>query len=195
MTQTLDRPWKRLKAAREAAGFKTARSFSDTLGIGHNTYGNHERPPRSEGGKGRAFDQERAAAYATALSRTLPGLTADWLLHNAGPVPAGLLANGESPILPEVAYGLDEDLFVRAVADTVKVMEEEGFDLDPQEAGLTALQIYQDTLDLRARHAEVTADDPDEEVRELARRREEEQQRQVDLARNVVRIAKRRAAG
>ena len=102
----LDRPWKRLKAARIAAGFRTAKQFSDTLGIVGPTYNNHERPTRKEGGKGRQFSVQSAERYAEELGKRLPGVTADWLLYNVGPPPMALGGPGAADEIPDMPRDL-----------------------------------------------------------------------------------------
>lgn len=88
--QDLDRPYKRLKAARIAAGYVTARQFADTHHLPEQTYGSHERKPTTEGGKGRGIPHDRAIEYAKLLATRLPEVTADWILHGAGHPPAAV---------------------------------------------------------------------------------------------------------
>ncbi len=143
MSDELDRPWKRLKAARRAAGYLTAKEFSDTHGISQVTYNSHERPPRKEGGKGRAFSPPTAERYAELLKSALPDITGDWLLHNVGDPPAKIVSPSASktpphaqpdnqaarrrgsppaPALPDI----DPDVMAAAVTAAETLFTEEG---------------------------------------------------------------------
>lgn len=84
MENTLDRPWKRLKALRIAAGYRTAAEFADKHDINRPTYNNHENPPKAEGGKGRGLKLATADNYAQILSEKLPDITSEWLMFGTG---------------------------------------------------------------------------------------------------------------
>jgi len=90
MLDNLDRPWKRLRAIRKGAGYRTAAEFADKHEINRPTYNNHENPPRAEGGKGRAFNEATASFYVGIFHPQFPDLTMDWLLYGAGPAPLNL---------------------------------------------------------------------------------------------------------
>jgi len=86
----------RLKALRIAAGFKTAKDFSDFYGFTQQTYGAHERGPEAGG---RGLKRGVAETYVDCLKDKLPDLTVDWLLFG----------EGTSPIGSKAAPGLSED--------------------------------------------------------------------------------------
>jgi|GEM_PF-2033762 len=90
----------RLRALRAAAGFKTAKEFSDTYGFAQQTYSAHERG--AEAG-GRGLKRAVAEIYASCLSEKLPGVTVEWLLYGEGKSPL------EMPPASFVLDGLSED--------------------------------------------------------------------------------------
>lgn len=96
----LDTPADRLRAARLAAGFRTAREFSDRHNIPQATYSLHETG-------GRGLRKAVAEGYARLLTERLPEVTADWLLYGRGTLPQALrpLMAGE-----DIAPGVREDV-------------------------------------------------------------------------------------
>ncbi len=87
----LDAPHDRLKAARIAARFDTAREFAERHGVQAATYGHHERGAPVHGGTGRGLTRRTAGRYADLLGRYLAPVTADWLLLGRGEPPVGVL--------------------------------------------------------------------------------------------------------
>ncbi len=85
----LDRRHERLKAARIAAGYRTALEFSSKHGLKQPTYSAHETGERG-------LRKKVAERYAKILSRELAGITSDWLLDNIGEPPVGILPPAES---------------------------------------------------------------------------------------------------
>jgi len=90
----------RLRALRAAAGFKTAKEFSDTHGFAQQTYSAHERG--AEAG-GRGLKRAVAEVYISCLSQKLPGATVEWLLYGEGRSPLG---KATAAFMPK---GLSED--------------------------------------------------------------------------------------
>lgn len=128
MNNSLSRPWKRLKAARIAAGFKTAKHFSDMLGLNQVTYNNHERPPTSEGGKGRRFDLTTANKYAELLVQSLSGISGEWLLHNTGEPPLELLPGAPEKQDVDGVETEDQADFISQTADGHIIIEAKTID-------------------------------------------------------------------
>ena len=73
----------RLKAARAAAGYRTAKEFADTHGIETSTYSNHESGARG-------IRQPTADRYVDFLAPNLAGISADWIRFGDGPPPANI---------------------------------------------------------------------------------------------------------
>lgn len=92
----LDTPFGRLKAARLAAGFRTAKEFSDTYGIPQPTYNKHETGVNGLRG-------DRPEFYASLLADRLPGITPEWLRYGAGDAPAGLAEGPQEEASPHDA--------------------------------------------------------------------------------------------
>ena len=66
----------RLKEARKAAGFRSARSAAESLGVKYSTYAGHENARRG-------LNDAMAVKYATQF-----GVSLDWLLMGEGNGPA-----------------------------------------------------------------------------------------------------------
>lgn len=97
----LFRPDQRLKAARAAAGYRTAKEFADKNGFPAVTVQKHEKG-KEAGGRG--LRRAQAEKYARALAKTLDGVNADWLLYGRGEPPVGVLGPpGQSPARPAPA--------------------------------------------------------------------------------------------
>ena len=82
----------RLRAAREAAGFKSMADAAKSVGVPYPTYAGHEN-----GGKG-AFKRDDAAKYARVFKVNL-----EWLLTGRGP----MRRSGQTPVLGYVGAGAE----------------------------------------------------------------------------------------
>lgn len=98
----------RLRAAREAAGYKSAAEAARAVGVPYPTYAGHEN-----GAKG-AFRREEAARYARTFK-----VSPEWLLFGKGP----MHRSGQTPILGYVGAGAEvypiDDHAQGAALDTV----------------------------------------------------------------------------
>jgi phage repressor protein C with HTH and peptisase S24 domain len=81
----------RLRAAREAAGFKTKADAAKAVGVPYPTYAGHEN-----GGRG-AFKRDEAATYARVFKVNL-----EWLLTGRGPMQKGQPEAPDPPPTPNV---------------------------------------------------------------------------------------------
>lgn len=123
------KPEQRLCAARKAAGYKTAKEFSDAHDIGQATYNAHERGPERNG---RGLKRPLAIKYTEFLSKHLPDISADWLLYGKGSPPERLsVGTGSSPFeLAEDAVpfeGYKDGFDIEAVARALYPMHQNIF--------------------------------------------------------------------
>lgn len=154
----LDRPERRLKAARIAAGFQTAKEFADKNGLAPATFTAHERG-KEQGGRG--LNRKNADAYAKLFKKRLPDLTADWLLYGEGAAPAKVAAGqgaqkfgaergaaGKTPARSAHDPGggrivLSAELFKDVVTATETYLSSEGISVPAERKGELFLALYQ----------------------------------------------------
>lgn len=159
----LDRPWKRLKACRIAAGFPTIKSFTDAQGINYASYRTHENPTRAEGGKGRKFTQATAETYAGLFRERHLDVDAEWLLWGAGEPPVGVLGGPAIAVAGshlrdgnEARMTIDRDLMARVVEAAESYLIDAALTVDPSRKGELFLALYE----LVEREPARTADEP-----------------------------------
>jgi len=128
------RPEGRLQAAREAAGYLTAKEFADKNGLQYGTYSTKERGKEDKSGRG--MNRKHAQLYADLLKKQLPGITADWLLFGAGRNPIdGSIGVNTSP--------LDADLMASCIDRIIEFCQENDIQMHGTAVALTAIHLYQ----------------------------------------------------
>jgi len=158
----------RLKKARMAAGFKSAREFCDKYGIPSSTYSLHETG-------GRSLKQKIAKKYADYL-----GVNIAWLLTGVGSPynenhadEKNTLSHNEYIELlkyqgndfvqnslrdkTEILNGVDPLLFSEIIVKISKVLTEINIHLDTKQISKKAIEIYKDiTLSSKEQSAQLT---------------------------------------
>jgi len=128
----LSRPGGRLKAARIAAKYRTAKEFADKNGIKYATYKAHERGSES----GRGMNGKVAERYAEILRERLPKIESNWLLHRDGPPP--FKYDGDVSSTP-----MNTNFMADCIEVVVEYCVEYNKPLSGDRIALAALRLYQ----------------------------------------------------
>ncbi len=122
----------RLKAARIAANYRTAKEFAVKNDINYPTYKAHERGQNT----GRGIRENTAKGYASILQKRIPNITSDWILYREGPAPFATDDDDRNMVL-------NTDLMADCLDVVVTYCIDHGKSLSGERIALVALCLYQ----------------------------------------------------